>query len=99
MCSLMSAVSKQETLLQRELRSCSAPEPVESRMGGVKVVLCPSRAGEDSQGHLPCPPHVLWIVLHPLCMLSLCLCGMIWVRMVPAHGNLMEGDVSTKICA
>lgn len=86
MCSLMSAVSKQETVLQRELRSCSAPKPVESRMGGVKLLLRPSRAVEDSQGCLPCPLHVLWIVLHPLCMLSPCLWGRIWVRMVPAMG-------------
>lgn len=89
------AVSKQVTVLQKELRSCSAPKLVEGRMGGVKVVVCPSRAVENSQGCLPCPLHVLWIVLHPLCLLSLCLWGRIWVRMVPAYGNLMEGHVSS----
>lgn len=92
---IMSGVSKQATMVQRELRSCSAPKPVESRMEGVKVHVRPSRAVEGSQGCLPCPLHVLWIVLHPLCMLSLCLWGRMWVRMVPAYGNLMEGDVGS----
>lgn len=98
---IMSGASKQTIVLQRELRSGSAPKPSETGMGAVKVgwrCLCvPPDWGDGSWGGWPgllalpctCPA----ACAASLGLLSLRVCwGRLWVRRVPAYRNLVDGD-------